>query len=96
MFCMWEPLIIIHPFGKRRRKDGALRFLEKRRYPRSENTDLGHPAPILIRRKAAYCKAAIRLSSAALGGRVSDSGSVASGSSTTLSRSMKVGLVVSM
>ena len=43
---------------------------------------------------AGYLRAAIRASRALLGGRVTDSGSVASGSSTTFSRSMKVGFSV--
>ena len=43
-----------------------------------------------------YPRLAIRLSSADFGGRVSDSGNVASGSSTTFSRSMKVGFSVLM
>lgn len=43
-----------------------------------------------------YRRLAIRLSKADFGGRVSDSGSVASGSSTTFSRSIKVGCSVLM
>jgi hypothetical protein len=54
---------------------------------------------ILFRRnhpKDTYSKLAISESSAAFGGRVTDSGCVASGSSTRLSKSMNVGFCVSM
>lgn len=46
--------------------------------------------------KMSYCRLAISASSADFGGRVSDSGSVANGSSTRLSRSVKVGFSVLM
>jgi hypothetical protein len=43
-----------------------------------------------------YCRFAINVSSADFGGRVSDSGNVASGWSTTFSRSVNVGFSVLM